>query len=128
MAPAKAHESVQLRITLCPHGFQGGIPICVTPAKSPLDRRAGLVDRARIADLHVIVPTGPASTLASLSVAKPEMPLAMLEQIEKPHSSLLSAELTAQPPGFHSEAESSARGSSGFPARWGTLGRHFARC
>jgi hypothetical protein len=68
MAPAKAQESVALRITLVPHEFQGGIPICVTPAKTPLDR-------------------------ASLSVAKPGMPLDMSEQIDKPQSSLLSAEL-----------------------------------
>jgi len=62
MALAKAQESIAIRI-LFPHCFQGGIQ--------------------RIADHHVIAKTGPASMLASMSVAMPE-------QIEKPHSSSFS--------------------------------------
>ena len=79
MALAKAQESIALRITLFPHRFQGGIPICIAHAKTALDRRAGSVGRARIAD-HRIARTGPASMLACMSVAMPE-------QIEKSHSS-----------------------------------------
>ena len=63
MALAKAQESIAIRIILFPHSFQGGIQ--------------------RIADHHVIVRTGPASMLASMSVAMPE-------QIEKSHSSSFS--------------------------------------
>jgi hypothetical protein len=47
--------------------------------------RAGSDGRARIADHHAIVKTGPASMLAFMSAAMPE-------QIEKSHSSPFSAE------------------------------------
>jgi hypothetical protein len=59
MAPAKAQESVALRITLVPHEFSGRHSDLRHSRKTPLDR-------------------------ASLSVTKPEMPLAMSEQLEKP--------------------------------------------
>jgi hypothetical protein len=73
MVPTKAQESIAIRIILFPHRFQGGIPIGVAPAKAALDRRAafiGFIGRARIADPDATIPTGLASTLVSVSVAK----------------------------------------------------------
>jgi hypothetical protein len=50
MAPAKARDSIALPIVLFPHKFPGGIPICIAHAKTVLDRRAGSIDRAAIAE------------------------------------------------------------------------------
>src|SRR5262245_33872900 len=59
-----------------PHRLQGGIAICMVRAKPAIERRAGSLGRASIADHHVIARTRRASKLAS-SVATPE-------QIEHP--------------------------------------------
>src|SRR5215510_3778228 len=53
-----------------------------------------------------------------MSVAKPEMPRVMPEQIENPHSSSFRPSDVARPPVFHSEAEVQRVGAA-FPCALG---------
>ena len=113
MAPANAQESIAIRITaLPPLDLRAAIQICVAPADTARYRRAGFVGRTRIADPHVMVRTWP-PRLPLMSVARPEMFVALPERIDKTHSSSLAAELYSSAACLSLRGRRSARGRSG---------------